>query len=70
MNYSFIPAEHNPLFSTEEPLAITNALSEAIGAMRLSMMPEGLMNGLTEAEVADLAAYLRTTAQTPPPNGQ
>ncbi len=25
----------------------------------LSMMPEGLLNGLKEAEVADLIAYLR-----------
>ncbi|MGZ5474623.1 MAG: phenylalanine--tRNA ligase subunit beta, partial [Thermoanaerobaculia bacterium] len=44
VNYSFIPAEHNPLFSSEKPLAITNALSEAIGAMRLSMMPGLLQN--------------------------
>jgi phenylalanyl-tRNA synthetase beta chain len=44
VNYSFIPAGHNPLFTTEEPLAITNALSEAIGAMRLSMMPGLLQN--------------------------
>jgi putative heme-binding domain-containing protein len=27
----------------------------------LSMMPEGLLNGMTEAQVADLIAYLRTT---------
>lgn len=39
INYSFIRAEHNPLFSEEEPVMITNALSEAIGAMRLSLMP-------------------------------
>lgn len=29
----------------------------------LSMMPEGLINGLSEREFADLVAYLRTTAQ-------
>lgn len=29
----------------------------------LSMMPEGLLNGRSEAEVADLVAYLRTTEQ-------
>ncbi|HET7704940.1 MAG TPA: phenylalanine--tRNA ligase subunit beta, partial [Thermoanaerobaculia bacterium] len=44
VNYSFIPADHNPLFSSEEPLAITNALSEQIGAMRLSMIPGLLQN--------------------------
>lgn len=44
VNYSFIQADHNPLFSTEAPLAITNALSEQIGAMRLSMMPGLLQN--------------------------
>jgi putative heme-binding domain-containing protein len=27
----------------------------------LSMMPEGLINGMTEEQVADLIAYLRTT---------
>jgi putative heme-binding domain-containing protein len=31
----------------------------------LSMMPEGLLSGLAEQEVADLVAYLRTTKQVP-----
>jgi phenylalanyl-tRNA synthetase beta chain len=39
INYSFIRAEHNPLFSDEPPVAITNALSENINAMRLSLLP-------------------------------
>ena len=39
INYSFILPEHNALFSEEEPVAITNALSENVGAMRLSLMP-------------------------------
>jgi phenylalanyl-tRNA synthetase beta chain len=43
INYSFIPPEHNPLFSDEQPVTITNALSETIGAMRLSLMP-GLLD--------------------------
>jgi putative heme-binding domain-containing protein len=34
----------------------------------LSMMPEGLFNGRSEAEVADLVAYLRTTEQVPLPD--
>ncbi|MCU1244440.1 MAG: phenylalanyl-tRNA synthetase beta subunit, partial [Acidobacteria bacterium] len=39
INYSFIRAEHNGLFSEERPVAITNALSENINAMRLSLLP-------------------------------
>ena len=31
------------------------------------MMPEGLLNGMSEEEVADLVAYLRTTEQVPLP---
>lgn len=34
----------------------------------LSMMPEGLLNGRSEAEVADLVAYLRTTNQVALPD--
>ena len=45
VNYSFIRAEHNPLFSDEQPVAITNALSENIGAMRLSLLP-GLLESV------------------------
>ena len=33
----------------------------------LSMMPEGLLNGLSEQDVADLVAYLRTSEQVPMP---
>lgn len=33
----------------------------------LSMMPQGLFNGRSEADVADLVAYLRTTEQVPLP---
>jgi len=39
VNYSFIRPEWNALISDEQPLAITNALSEAIAAMRLSLLP-------------------------------
>jgi putative heme-binding domain-containing protein len=31
----------------------------------LSMMPEGLLNGMKDTDVADLVAYLRTTSQVP-----
>ena len=39
VNYSFIRPEWNALVSDEEPVAITNALSETISAMRLSLIP-------------------------------
>lgn len=39
VNYSFIRPEWNALITDEKPIAITNALSEAIEAMRLSLIP-------------------------------
>ncbi len=39
MNYSFIRPEWNALMTDETPIAITNALSENIEAMRLSLIP-------------------------------
>ena len=39
VNYSFIHPDYNPLFSTEEPIRLTNALSENVGAMRVSIIP-------------------------------
>lgn len=39
VNYSFIRPEWNALISDEQPITITNALSEAIAAMRLSLLP-------------------------------
>jgi putative heme-binding domain-containing protein len=36
----------------------------------LSMMPEGLLNGLSEQDVADLVAYLKTSEQVPLPTVQ
>jgi len=39
INYSFIRPEWNALVSDEKPIAISNALSEAIAAMRLSLLP-------------------------------
>jgi phenylalanyl-tRNA synthetase beta chain len=43
INYSFIRPEWNALVSHETPIAITNALSESIAAMRLSLVP-GLLD--------------------------
>lgn len=39
INYSFIKPEWNGIFSDETPVALTNALSENIAAMRLSLLP-------------------------------
>lgn len=39
INYSFVHADYNALFSEEEPISITNSLSENIAAMRLSLVP-------------------------------
>jgi phenylalanyl-tRNA synthetase beta chain len=39
INYSFIRPEWNALVSDEPPIAISNALSESIAAMRLSLLP-------------------------------
>jgi phenylalanyl-tRNA synthetase beta chain len=38
INYSFVPASWNATFSNQEPVSITNSLSENIAAMRLSLM--------------------------------
>jgi phenylalanyl-tRNA synthetase beta chain len=39
VNYSFIHPDYNPLFTSERPIAITNALTETIASMRLSLLP-------------------------------
>jgi len=44
VNYSFIRPDYNPLFSSERPALITNALNENIAAMRLSLIPGLLEN--------------------------
>jgi len=45
VTYSFIRREHNALFSDEEPVAVTNALSENVASMRLSLLP-GLLESV------------------------
>ena len=37
--YSFIRKEANAIFSSETPIAVTNALSENVASMRLSLLP-------------------------------
>lgn len=45
VNYSFLKPQSNTIFSTEQPVAITNALSENITSMRLSLLP-GLLESV------------------------
>jgi phenylalanyl-tRNA synthetase beta chain len=46
VTYSFIHRDVNALFTAEEPIAITNALTENLASMRLTLLP-----GLLEAVV-------------------
>lgn len=39
ISYSFIRREWNEMFSDEQPVVVTNALSENVGTMRLSLLP-------------------------------
>jgi phenylalanyl-tRNA synthetase beta chain len=57
VTYSFIRREHNALFSDEEPVAVTNALSENVASMRLSLLP-----GLLESVVFNRAYGTREGA--------
>jgi phenylalanyl-tRNA synthetase beta chain len=45
VSYSFIHPDHNAVFSSETPISITNALTENVSAMRLSLLP-GLLENL------------------------
>ncbi len=44
VNYSFIHPEYNSMFSGEKPIAVTNALTENVASMRLTMIPGLLEN--------------------------
>ena len=44
VSYSFIHPEQNAIFSAEQPIAITNALTENLSSMRLSLLPGLLEN--------------------------
>ncbi|HEV2722699.1 MAG TPA: phenylalanine--tRNA ligase subunit beta, partial [Thermoanaerobaculia bacterium] len=44
ISYSFIHPEHNAIFSAETPISITNALTESLSSMRLSLLPGLLEN--------------------------
>ena len=42
----------------------------SIEASKMSLMPEGLLEGLEERQVRDLIAYLMNAGQVPLPDGQ
>ena len=46
-----------------DPIAISKTDIQSRDVAPVSMMPEGLLGTLTDKEVVDLIAYLRTTEQ-------
>ncbi|MDB4632732.1 c-type cytochrome, partial [bacterium] len=46
--------------ANEEPVAIARSQIADLEVSELSMMPEGLLNGLTDQQVVELFAYLRS----------
>ncbi len=65
--YSGIPAEENErqlklrIANQDEPVTIAKAEIESRQMASVSMMPNGLLKQLTEAEIKDLFAYLQTS---------
>ena len=56
------PGEHSVKLTTETgEVVIPRNEIDRTKESDLSMMPEGLLGGMTEEQVADLIAYLRTT---------
>jgi len=55
------------VMTANETLVLPRTEIKSLGQTELSMMPEGLLQALTEDEVRDLLAYLRSTAQVPMP---
>lgn len=53
--------------TANETLVIPRKEVQSLKQTELSMMPEGLLQGLSDNDVRDLLAYLKTTAQVPPP---
>ncbi len=51
----------------EQPVVIAKSYIESREIAQVSMMPDGLFSNLTDAEVLDLVAYLRTDQQVPLP---
>ena len=55
--------------TANERIVLARPDVEAMKPSGASMMPEGLFEGLTDAEVADLVAYLGAKGQVPTPEG-
>ncbi|MCX6952932.1 MAG: hypothetical protein NTV51_12320, partial [Verrucomicrobia bacterium] len=53
------------LANQAETVTIARDNIKKLERLEISLMPPGLISGLPEAEVANLIAYLRTTAQVP-----
>lgn len=71
--YSGIPAEENDrvvklrVANREQPVAIAKSQIESREIAPVSMMPEGMLKTLQDAEVVDLIAYLQSLKQVPLP---
>ncbi|MEZ6127706.1 MAG: DUF6807 family protein [Planctomycetaceae bacterium] len=71
--YSGIPAEENErvlklrVANREEPVAIAKSQIESREIAPVSMMPEGMLKTLQDADVVDLIAYLQSLQQVPLP---
>jgi putative heme-binding domain-containing protein len=67
--YSGIPAEENErqlklrVANQTEPIAIAKATIESREVAKVSMMPTGILDQMTDDEVRDLFAYLQSGAQ-------
>jgi putative heme-binding domain-containing protein len=55
------------VLTANETLVIPRKEVQSLKQSELSMMPEGLLQGLSDKEVRDLLAYLKTTSQVPLP---
>jgi putative heme-binding domain-containing protein len=67
--YSGIPADENErvlklkVANEEEPVVISKSEIESRKVAPVSMMPDGLLNTLSDKEVVDLIGYLQSTRQ-------
>jgi len=58
------------IITANETLIIPRNELKAVSQTELSMMPEGLLQAISEGEVRDLLAYLRSPGQVPLPEEQ
>ncbi|HMJ92224.1 MAG TPA: c-type cytochrome [Candidatus Acidoferrum sp.] len=55
------------IVTANETIVISRGDVQSLKQTELSLMPDGLLQALSESEVRDLLAYLKTTAQVPLP---